>query len=299
MKINESEVEVVINHQDHASTGLAIDDVSRLMFFFEKVGANNYSLVVSDMDGKNEKSLLLNLKDPQDIEYYDGYVFYSDLGSQIIGRINSDGSELLTLTGSINAPLKATGLAIDSIEKRLYWCDRERHLIESSDFNFSQRRNIIQKTYYFRSSFWLVTDLGQVLDPFDLTIHQENIFWTDLKKQAIFVADKRSGDNIEYVTGGLNEPRGIFVTGDMFHEGIFVNCSERLSCIAINFFFFLYIYFLSLFNFCCYLFCSLVIIFLFNIVFDVSDDYIFSLKFLKPLFELFQVNRKSFWLSFV
>ena len=220
MKVNTSELKIVINHKDHASIGLAIDDVSRLMFFFDQVADGSFNLVVSDMNGNNEKTLLLNLINPQDIEYYDGYVFYSDLGSQIIGRINSDGTGLITLKNSGPVPLKATGLAVDNIEKRLYWCDQDRHLIESSDFDFLQRRNIIQKTIYFHSAFWLVTDLGEVLDPFDLTLHQERIFWTDLKKQAIFVADKRNGGNIEYVTGGLNEPRGILITGDIPHEGI-------------------------------------------------------------------------------
>ncbi|XP_065677221.1 low-density lipoprotein receptor-related protein 2 isoform X2 [Hydra vulgaris] len=218
MRMNGSDLEVVINHVNHSSIGLAVDHISKLMFFFDHSDDRHLNLVVSDLKGKNVKSLVSNIINPQDIVYYDGYIFYSDLGSNLIGRINSDGTELITLVNPSNYLLYPTGLAVDIVEKRLYWCDQSNNLIESSDLNFSQRRKVIQKTIFFQNQFWLANNLGEVLDPFDLIVHHERIYWTDLQKQAIFVADKRSGSNIEYVTGGLSQPMRMLITGDIPHE---------------------------------------------------------------------------------
>ncbi|XP_065650168.1 low-density lipoprotein receptor-related protein 4 isoform X8 [Hydra vulgaris] len=218
MSMNGSDLEIVINHVNHSSIGLAVDHISKLMFFFDHSDDGHLNLVVSDLKGKNVKTLVSNIINPQDVVYYDGYIFYSDLGSHLIGRINSDGTELITLMNPSNYPLSPTGLAVDIVERRLYWCDQYSNLIESSDLNFSQRRKIIQKTIFFQNRFWLANNLGEVLDPFDLIVHHERIYWTDLQKQAIFVADKRSGSNIEYVTGGLSQPMRMLITGDIPHE---------------------------------------------------------------------------------
>ncbi|XP_065650151.1 low-density lipoprotein receptor-related protein 4 isoform X6 [Hydra vulgaris] len=217
MNLNGSEFKVIKNE---SSIGLAIDDISGLMFFFAAGTDGSFSLMLSNLNGGNVKTLVSNINNPQDIVYYNGYVFYSDPGSQLIGRVYSDGTGLIKLINQDDLPLKITGLAVDSIEERLYWCDQDSHLIESSDLSFSQRRKIIQKTIFFQNIFWLLSDFGEVLDPFDLIVHNERIYWTDLKKQAIFVADKRSGSNIEYVTGGLNQPRRMLITGDIPHEGL-------------------------------------------------------------------------------
>ncbi|XP_065677209.1 low-density lipoprotein receptor-related protein 2 isoform X1 [Hydra vulgaris] len=217
MNFNGSELKVIKNQ---SSIGLAIDDISGLMFFFAADTDGTFSLVLSNLNGGNVKTLVSNIHNPQDIVYYNGYVFYSDLDSLLIGRVYSDGTGLIKLTNQDDLPLKITGLAVDSIEERLYWCDQKSHLIESSDLSFSQRRKIIQKTFFFQNTFFLLSDFGEVLDPFDLIVHNERIYWTDLKKKAIFVADKRSGSNIEYVTGGLNQPKRMLITGDIPHEGL-------------------------------------------------------------------------------
>ena len=73
---------------------------------------------------------------------------------------------------------------------------------------------MLQKTFFHRRRFWLVLNYGNVVKPYSIAILGEEIFWTDLYKKAVFRADKRGGSNIEYVTGGLNEPRDLHVYSD-------------------------------------------------------------------------------------
>ena len=131
--------------------------------------------------------------------------------------MNADG------TGTINYDARTggsiTGMALDKVEDRLYWCDSDAYSIESVDLSLKNRRKHIQKTSYIIGRFWLINNDGFVVSPFDLAVFGDRIFWTDTYKRAIFSADKYSGGDVEYVTGGLDHPRDIHVFNDRVVNG--------------------------------------------------------------------------------
>lgn len=90
------------------------------------------------------------------------------------------------------------GLAIDSIEGRLYWNDAKVLTIESSDFDGNDRRVVLSKVPY----------------PYGIVIVGQHIYWTDWKTKALHRADKanaKDGIVIRENLEGLMDIRAIQV----------------------------------------------------------------------------------------
>ena len=211
MQEDGSKYQVIIEAEHGASFGLAVDKISQVIYWFSQ---NGKALMMSSIDGIYNATVFTDLlHQPRDIALYEekGYIYFTEYGYKYIGRINTDGSGAIKWFGS---RVSATGIAIDKIEDRVYWCDNEQYSIVSSDLNFNALHTVIQKTVYFERKFWLIENYGNVVSPFSIAILGEKIFWTDTYKRAIFSADKRSGDNIEFVTGGLDHPRDMHVYRD-------------------------------------------------------------------------------------
>ena len=207
----------VIFQKGRASVGLAVAMISKLLYWFSSSN-EEINLMMSSLNGKFSKTILDGLHDPRDIAIYEemGYVYFSEYGSSII-RINMDGTgEKSSNEGKNRSSYRehATGLAVDKIENRIYWCDDDMYRIVSTDLDFSNLRVVIQKTVYHLGRFYIIKNHGSVVSPFSLAILGEKIFWTDRHRRAIYSAGKRGGDNIEYVTGGLDVPRDLHVYRD-------------------------------------------------------------------------------------
>ena len=207
----------VIFHKKRASVGLAVAKISKLLYWLSSSN-EGINLMMSSLNGKVSKTIMGGLHDPRDIAVYEemGYVYFSEYGSSIV-RINMDGTGKKTSDeGKHVSAYKehATGLAVDKIENRLYWCDDEQYRIVSTDLDFSNARLVIQKTVYRLGEFYIIENQGNVVSPFSLAILGEKIFWTDRYRRAIYSANKRAGDKIEYVTGGLDVPKDLHVYRD-------------------------------------------------------------------------------------
>lgn len=213
MKEDGSNYKVIMRQKSGASHGIAVDGLSRTIFWFND---NGKKLMMSSLDGALTKTILkTGLDNPRDIALYEekGYVYFTEQKYNYIGRINTDGTAMIS-TRNKREDIHATGLAVDKIEDRIYWCDEEYYSIESTDLDFKDKRKIVQQTVYRFGVFWIVRNHGNVVKPFGLTILGEKMYWTDSYKRAIFSADKRSGGNIEYITGGLDHPRDMHVYRD-------------------------------------------------------------------------------------
>ena len=233
MKENGDDFEVLLNH-NKPSYGLAVDRINKILYWFE----NRTSLVMSKLNGAEKKTLVKHLTDPRDIALYEekGLIFFCDLVGNIY-RINSDGTNLFKY--HVTSSLLITGLAIDKLENRLYWCDFKYKSIQSTDLNFRNYRILMQKTLYNGSRFLITKNSGI---PFSISVLGDQIFWSDVHKRAIFSVDKHSGGNIEYVTGGLDHPRDIHVfrddvkNGNLIYHTISFNASNnyflRLSIVV-------------------------------------------------------------------
>jgi sugar lactone lactonase YvrE len=101
-------------------------------------------------------------------------MFWSDWGDNArIERAWMDGTNRdVIVSTDLGWP---NGLAIDTAEKRIYWCDAKLDRIESSNYNGSDRRVV----------------LDDVLPhPFGLTLLGDFIYWTDWHEHVVQRADK-------------------------------------------------------------------------------------------------------------
>ena len=204
--------------------GIAIDSTSKVVYWF---GAGN-SLMMTSLDGRINKTIIKGIiKDPRDIVLYEekGLLFFSDYGNSRIIRIQLDTSKkhYFTVYRYLYKPVfgftfykrkvgtKATGLAIDKTENKLYFCDNNVATIESVNLDFTNHQVIYHKTEYSRGHFFLRPKQGEVVEPFNIYVFGEEIFWTDLHHRAIFSANKWTGTNIKYITGGLGSPKDLHV----------------------------------------------------------------------------------------
>lgn len=220
MKENGNNFEVV--SRSISSFALAIDELSNVLYYFDNA---TKAIIMSSLDGTYTKIIKPdNLNNIYDIAVHEekGYIFYTDIGNSVIARIDIDGKQFLTTQNYVNPvtgnlirnTVRATGLTVDKNENRLYWCDGSTYQIRSTDLDFQNPRTIVQETYYFFSSFWLLENIGSVIRPFSLAILNDKIYWTDTYRRAIYETNKRFGGNIEFITGGLNHPRDIHVFND-------------------------------------------------------------------------------------
>ena len=75
---------------------------------------------------------------------------------------------------------RPNGLALDSDNKKLYWCDAKLDRVEMASIDGSDRRVVADK------------DLPH---PFGFSLLGENLYWTDWQDRNIKRADKQDGGN--------------------------------------------------------------------------------------------------------
>ena len=206
-------------HSEMASVeAIAIDQITNLMYYFDNT---TRQIIMATLNGLHQKIIVKNLKRVVDLALYEemGYLFYSDYVNYTIGRINTDGTNLRTYYWGL---WRATGLAVDKTERRLYFCDNLLKIIQSTNLNFKDDRIHIHMTKYnaFNKAFELKSSFNNfVYAPRSLAILHSKLFWADMNHEAIFQCDKRFGVSIEYVVGGLKKPRDIHVFIDKTQPG--------------------------------------------------------------------------------
>ena len=222
MNENGTNFTVVLQSINFSANVLAIDQITNIMYLY---GSSEKAIVMTSLDGKHRKTILKDLEQVVDIALYEekGYLYFSDYNKSMVARINTDGSHLLDFSSkSTSQKPKVTGLAIDKVEGRVYFCDNSLYKLESTDLHFQNYRLVIQSSYYVPFvGFFVVFGRGFVVQPHSLAILNEKIYWTDTYRRAIFEADKRFGGPIEYLTVGLDHPRDLHVFDNKITTGKF------------------------------------------------------------------------------
>ena len=86
------------------------------------------------------------------------------------------------------------GITIDFTARRIFWTDARRKVIESSNLDGSDRRLVIRI---------------QQQHPFSITVFKDIIYWADWKNQAIFKANKFTGENKTMIVRELKTLTGL------------------------------------------------------------------------------------------
>ncbi|XP_045536115.1 low-density lipoprotein receptor-related protein 2 [Papilio machaon] len=158
-----------------APVALAVDWVGDKLYVADALGQK---VDVFELDGRwHAVALASNLSSPSDLALDPtlGLMFIAD-SNQII-RANMDGTHSKSIVSE--ATYKASGIAVDTIARRIFWCDSLLDYIETVDYDGNYR--------------FLVLRGQQVPSPSRLALFEDRVYWSDSTKQGISSVSKYEG----------------------------------------------------------------------------------------------------------
>ncbi|KAK2860818.1 hypothetical protein Q7C36_004984 [Tachysurus vachellii] len=196
--------------------GLAFDWVQHNLYWTD---SGHGTISVASAVGSRRRVLIrTELSEPRAIAVApeQGFMFWSDWGTRPkIEKAGMNGVDRQVLVSEgIEWP---NGITLDVVGKRLYWVDSKLHLISSVDFNGAQRRVILSSS----------ERLGH---PYALAVFEDRVYWTDREKEAVYSANRLTGQDVTSLAERLKDPHDIVV----FHQlsqpqaQMIANQSERL-----------------------------------------------------------------------
>lgn len=198
---------------------VAVDWIGDKIYVTDGVGQK---IDVFEIDGRWHAIVLgSNLTSPVDISLdpTSGYMFVAD-SNQVL-RANMDGTNARAIVS--DATYKASGVAVDIIAKRVFWCDSLLDYIETVDYQGRGRFLVLRGTFLFYmrlSPFALrpshnIFSAGQsVPSPSRLTVFENRLFWSDSTKQGVMSVNKYQGANsilAVYRQMNVREPKAVKV----------------------------------------------------------------------------------------
>lgn len=192
---NFSHHETVIGNEIHSPDGIAVDWIHANIYWTD----SNYGTVsVANTLGTKRKTLHREgLAKPRDIvvDPTKGFMYWTDWGFPAkIEKGGLNGAARQTLVSdNVEWP---NGITLDMINQRLYWVDSKLHTLSSIDVAGGNRRIVI-------------FDEKHLAHPFGLTIFEDLVFWTDTDNEAIFSANRLTGNQIRKVAEDLLSPEDI------------------------------------------------------------------------------------------
>lgn len=195
--------EIVLASQNEGVEGLAVDWVSKNLYYIDsRKGTLN---VLSTQNVTYRRTLLKNLKRPRAIVVHPnkGFIFFSEWDRPAnISRANADGSGLIVFKNlTLGWP---NGLSIDFDADRVYWCDALLDHVQHANLDGSDVRTVNSRL---------------IRHPFSIVIHQEFMYITDWRLDAIIRLHKLTGDQEETM---VREPQ----TNRLYGVKVF---SERIQ----------------------------------------------------------------------
>lgn len=181
--------------------GLAIDWVHGLLFWTD-TGLDRIS--VFDLNTKRRKTLFHeDLDEPRAIavDPSAGLIFWTDWGAKArIERAGMDGENRLEIIsgGIVRWP---NGLAVDILDRRVYWADAKMKLISSCDYWGKDVRTVIHSHQHLRH-------------PFSLAVFEEKLYWTDWDQEGVLTVNKFHGNDVKTLMKGISGP----MTVRVYHE---------------------------------------------------------------------------------
>ncbi|XP_022241765.1 low-density lipoprotein receptor-related protein 2-like [Limulus polyphemus] len=159
--------EISVNFQ-WSPVCLAVDWVGNKLYICDALGQK---IDLMELNGNHHAIIISrNLSSPMDIvlDPTVGLMFFSD--SDNIDRAYMDGSNRKSIVNSLI--YKASGLAVDYINKWLIWCDSLLDQIVAIDYDGKNRHTIVRGN-------------TKVPSPSKLTMFENYIYWTDETRQGV------------------------------------------------------------------------------------------------------------------
>ncbi|XP_067109198.1 low-density lipoprotein receptor-related protein 8-like [Osmerus mordax] len=180
--------------------GLALDWLQNNLYWTD---SGDKSISVASANGARRRVLVTTeLSEPRAIalDPHHGFMYWSDWGSRArIEKAGMNGVDRQVLVSdNIQWP---NGITLDVANRRLYWVDSKLHLISSVDLNGAYRRTHLSSA----------ESLGH---PYALAVFEDRVYWTDREREAVYSANRLTGQDINTLAENLNDPHDIVV----FHQ---------------------------------------------------------------------------------
>ncbi|GBP08672.1 Low-density lipoprotein receptor-related protein 2 [Eumeta japonica] len=195
-----------------APVAVAVDWVGDKLYVADAVGQK---IDVFELDGRWHAIVLgSNLTSPADLALDPtlGLMFVAD-GGQIV-RANMDGTHPRSIV--TEAVYKASGLAVDTIARRIFWCDSLLDYIETVDYEGGYR--------------FLVLRGQQVPSPSRLALFEDRVYWSDSTKQGVNSVNKYEGlSSIQaiYKWKDIRDPKAITVVHNLKQTSVNNPCRNN------------------------------------------------------------------------
>nr|XP_040047697.1 low density lipoprotein receptor a [Gasterosteus aculeatus aculeatus] len=188
---------VVIGSDVDAPEGIAFDWIHGNLYWTDSI-RRTISMVTAD--GSRRKTLFdQDLSKPRAIvlDPHSNFIYWTDWGNaakiEMAGLNGGDRTALVT--DNIEWP---NGITLDLLNQRLYWVDSKLHTLSSISVQGGGRRT-------------LIIDEHKLAHPLSLTVFEESVFWTDVSNNAIFSANRVTGEDITPVAEHLSSPDDIIL----------------------------------------------------------------------------------------
>ncbi|KAL3841911.1 hypothetical protein ACJMK2_020000 [Sinanodonta woodiana] len=195
--MNGSSMEHIIQYGLVYLEGMAVDWVANNIYWADS-GSNR--IEVARLDGSARKVLIWkNLTHPRALilDPPNGYIYWTTWSeTPKLERASLDGSNREVLLSNLG---RVHGLTIDYTEKKLFWSDMDKQIIESSDLEGKNRVHVISR---------------ELPNPMAITQYQDFLFWADWKTRTIERANKTSGANRTQIQDNVAEVMDLLV----FHQ---------------------------------------------------------------------------------
>ncbi|XKL63596.1 hypothetical protein PGB90_005960 [Kerria lacca] len=182
---------------------LAVDWIGNKLYVVDSLGQK---IDVFEFDGYFHAIVMgSNLTNPTDLalDPISGLMFVAD-SNQIL-KAHMDGTNVKSIV--TEAVYKASGIAIDSFGKRIFWCDSLLDYIETVD--------------YFGNNRFLILRGQSVPSPTRLAVFENRVYWSDSTKQGIMSVNKYEGSTsiqTVYKNREVKDPKAVKIVHPLLQK---------------------------------------------------------------------------------